>query len=54
MTDSSTSTPAPAAVRPGLPENGFVNYLEAQAIVRVLENLAGEARSAELGPIARA
>jgi hypothetical protein len=32
----------PAEFRAGLPDQGFVNYLEAQAVVRTLEKLAAE------------
>jgi hypothetical protein len=34
----------PAELRPQLPSSGYVNYLEAQAVVRTLELLAGDAR----------
>jgi hypothetical protein len=30
----------PTELRPGLPEQGYVNYLEAQAVVRTVEDLA--------------
>jgi len=33
----------PAELRPGLPNHGLVNFLEAQAVVRVLESLAADA-----------
>jgi hypothetical protein len=32
----------PSELRPGLPGQGFVNYLEAQAVVRALEDLVAE------------
>jgi hypothetical protein len=32
----------PSELRPDLPEHGYVNYLEAQAVVRALESLAAE------------
>jgi hypothetical protein len=35
----------PGDLRPGLPDRGFVNYLEAQAVVRALEELVGNSSS---------
>ena len=42
LTDPRHRDRLPSELRPGLPDRGFVNYLEAQAVVRSLEALASE------------
>jgi superfamily I DNA and/or RNA helicase len=45
LTDFRQADRLPAEVRPVLPRTGYVNYLEAQAVVRVLARLAAEGAS---------
>jgi hypothetical protein len=47
LTDFRQADRLPAEVRPGLPKTGYVNYLEAQAVVRVLARLAAEAAASD-------
>lgn len=42
----------PTELRPGLPDHGFVNYGEAQAVVRHLEQLASEAGKSSVAVMA--